>query len=39
MTGRTSVGVEQAAVWSYADGYLTVDGLIVRDYPIVVRYR
>jgi hypothetical protein len=30
-------GVEQAAVWSYADGYLTVDGLIVRDYPVVVR--
>ncbi|UCH35268.1 MAG: discoidin domain-containing protein [Armatimonadota bacterium] len=32
-------GVSQPAVWSYNDGTLTVDGLVVRDYPIVISCR
>jgi hypothetical protein len=29
-------GLSQPAKWSYKDGTLTVDGLIVRDYPVVI---
>jgi len=29
-------GVSQPAVWSYDNGHLALEGLIVRDYPIVV---
>lgn len=29
-------GVSQPAVWSYDGGNLTIDGLIVRDYPVVI---
>ena len=29
-------GVSQPAAWSYENGVLTVDYLIVRDYPVVI---
>jgi len=32
-------GISQPAVWSYETGRLTIDGLIVRDYPLVVSCR
>jgi hypothetical protein len=32
-------GVSQPAVWSYEDGRVTVEGLIVRDYPVVISYQ
>lgn len=32
-------GVSQPAVWSYDGGILTVDGIIVRDYPVVITCR
>jgi hypothetical protein len=32
-------GVSQPAVWSYGNGMLTLDGLIVRDYPVVIACR
>ncbi len=32
-------GVSQSAVWSYDDGMLTVEGLIVRDYPVAIECR
>ena len=32
-------GVSQPAVWSYDGGVLTVEGLIVHDYPVVIECR
>ena len=32
-------GVAQPAVWTYQDGTLTVEGLVVRDYPVAVECR
>ena len=32
-------GISQPAVWSYDGGVLTVEGLIVHDYPIVIECR
>jgi hypothetical protein len=29
-------GVSQPAVWSYDSGTVTVEGLLVRDYPVVI---
>lgn len=32
-------GVSQVANWSYENGRVTLDGLIVRDYPVVISWR
>ncbi|MCX6376691.1 MAG: hypothetical protein NTU88_11775, partial [Armatimonadetes bacterium] len=32
-------GVSQPAVWSYDNGILTIEGIIVRDYPVVITCR
>lgn len=32
-------GVSQPAVWTYADGTLTLEGLFVHDYPVVITCR
>jgi hypothetical protein len=29
-------GILQPAIWSYKDGILTLDGIIVHDYPVVI---
>ena len=29
-------GVLQPAVWTYKDGILTIDGIVVHDYPVVI---
>ncbi len=28
--------MEQPAAWSYENGEITLDGLVVRDYPVVI---
>jgi hypothetical protein len=32
-------GASQPAVWSYENGRVTLDRLLVRDYPVVISYR
>jgi len=32
-------GVKQEALWSFENGYLVIDKLIVKDYPLVIVYR
>lgn len=32
-------GLEQPAAWSHENGQITLDGLVVRDYPVVITVR